>query len=435
MGRLVAIAAVCAAIAGCGGAEEAAPARHLDPRSDTVVALDLDYDSGNWQQVKRLYARAVQEGGLDFGEFTPPTLDGALGRAGDGDRPVFADDIRPLLGGTLQIGVRTEPAPPLSAGARDVLERLDEGATRDAQDGLRYYDYDGEPLDAPERSRRRRRSRSSASPRPRSRRSTAPRTPTRSNRVLGKLREQGLETKPLEGVEGARRLGEGVAVLDDGTLVAVLADDPDRADALLRERLEAGGDGPEAAGAGRGFVAVRATPAALGAWLDRDELQRALASTAGRALRGAELRLRLDEEAARRRRAWTSTGWPAEELPLPGPGPLALPAGEGVASASADQSLTTVFLARLARELYPESRFVRRVERLEAREGLRFEDEVLRQFSGPSFTVLRPGATARWRSAPARACVTPPRCARCWTASRRTSRASSKGCRGSARPA
>ena len=34
---------------------------------------------------------------------------------------------------------------------------------------------------------------------------------------------------------------------------------------------------------------------------------------------------------------------------------------------------------------------MRRVERLEAREGLRFEEEVLRQFSGPSFTVLRPG--------------------------------------------
>jgi hypothetical protein len=33
---------------------------------------------------------------------------------------------------------------------------------------------------------------------------------------------------------------------------------------------------------------------------------------------------------------------------------------------------------------------VRRVEALEQREGLRFEDEVLRQFAGPSFTVLRP---------------------------------------------
>ena len=33
---------------------------------------------------------------------------------------------------------------------------------------------------------------------------------------------------------------------------------------------------------------------------------------------------------------------------------------------------------------------MRRVEALERREGLRFEDEILRQFAGPSFTVLRP---------------------------------------------
>ena len=38
---------------------------------------------------------------------------------------------------------------------------------------------------------------------------------------------------------------------------------------------------------------------------------------------------------------------------------------------------------------------MRRVERSKPAEGVRFEDEVLRQFSGPSFTVLRP---ARRRS-------------------------------------
>ena len=127
---------------------------------------------------------------------------------------------------------------------------------------------------------------------------------------------------------------------------------------------------------------------------------------------------------AGRRRAATAGAGPA----LPCPPARASPARPP------NQSLTTVFLARLARELYPESRFVRRVERLEAREGLRFEDEVLRQFSGPSFTVLRPAATARSRSAPAPACAIRPRCARCWTASRRTSRESSRACRASARP-
>ena len=79
-----------------------------------------------------------------------------------------------------------------------------------------------------------------------------------------------------------------------------------------------------------------------------------------------------------------------DALPLPGPGELALPRGQGIASASANQSLTTVFLARLARELWPDSRFVRRVERLERKQGLRVEDEVLRQFSGPSLTITRP---------------------------------------------
>ena len=64
MRRLFVIAAVCAAITGCGGAEDAPTAQQLDPRSDTVIAIDLDYDGENWQQIKRLYARAVQEGGL-----------------------------------------------------------------------------------------------------------------------------------------------------------------------------------------------------------------------------------------------------------------------------------------------------------------------------------------------------------------------------------
>jgi hypothetical protein len=100
------------------------------------------------------------------------------------------------------------------------------------------------------------------------------------------------------------------------------------------------------------------------------------------------VRLDLDQDAARANARVDFDG--LEELPVSAPGPLALPARKGVASATANQSATTVFLARLARELYPDSRFVRRVERLETREGLRFEDEVLRQFSGPSLSILRP---------------------------------------------
>ena len=390
MRRIVAVVVACGALAACGGSDGADSARHLDPRSDAVVVLDLDYESPNWKQVKRLYARAVQEGGVDAGEFTPPTLDGALGVLASAAGLSFADDVRPLLGGTLQIGVRTEPAPPLPAGTRDLLERFDSNATRFKGGHSLYFDFDGKPLDeqAVEAALLEQDKRQPST------------TLTAVYRVedadalehlLAKLRGQGLESKPIEGIDGARRLGEGVGVLGGDTIVAVLADDEEQADALLRRRLEASGDGPGLPDLGESFLAAHIAPSALGAWLDRDALQRALASTAGRALRGADVRLALDQEAARATARVDFDGLAAEELLLPGPGPLALPPGEGVSSASANQSLTTVFLARLARELYPDSRFVRRVERLEAREGLRFEDAVLRQFSGPSFSVLRPG--------------------------------------------
>ena len=79
-------------------------------------------------------------------------------------------------------------------------------------------------------------------------------------RLLGKLRDQGLESKPIAGIDGARRLGEGVGVLGDDTLVAVLADDPDQADALLRKRLEAPGEGPALPELGESFVAAHVAP-------------------------------------------------------------------------------------------------------------------------------------------------------------------------------
>jgi len=384
---------VCVAIAGCGsGGSGAQSARHLDPRSDAVMVVDVDYDGDNWHQVKRLYARAIQVPGVDDGgPATPPTLDGALGLLASWSGLSFPDDIRPLLGGTLHVGVRTEPAPSLSASARDVLERYDPDATFWGADPPRYFDYDGKPLDA---ARVEAAQREQDLRRPATTVTAAYRVEDADalERVLAELRGQGLESQPIEGVDDARRLADGVAVVGGDTIVAVLADDEDSSDRALRERLAAEGPGPEVPELGGELVAARLAPTLLGAWLDAEELPRALASTAGRALRGAELRLRLDEDAARATARVDFDGLPPDELPLPESGLLALPTGQTLASASADQSLTTTFLARVARELFPDSRFVRRVERLEAQEGVRFEDEVLRQFAGPSFTVLRPVA-------------------------------------------
>ena len=92
-----------------------------------------------------------------------------------------------------------------------------------------------------------------------------------------------MKSRPIEGIDDAQQLGTGVAVLGGDTLVAVLADDEEQSNALLRQRLEATGDGPELPELGDDLVAARLTPAVLGAWLDREELRaRSRATRAGR---------------------------------------------------------------------------------------------------------------------------------------------------------
>jgi hypothetical protein len=66
--RIAGVVLVCLARLGAGEDGDpkkaaAAAARHLDPGSEAVVSIDADYGDANWQQVKRLHARAVQEGG------------------------------------------------------------------------------------------------------------------------------------------------------------------------------------------------------------------------------------------------------------------------------------------------------------------------------------------------------------------------------------
>jgi hypothetical protein len=387
---------VCLAGAGCGGDDgkkaAAAAARQLDPGSELVAAVDADYGDGNWQQIKRLYARLVKTQEINFGDFTPPTLDGALTTAASSAGLSFEEDIRPLLDGTLLIGVDVEPAPALSPAAQRILDRVDRSRTRFTDDGREiYYDHDGRRIrDIP--YTRIRGALDDQSREPKLTFTAVYRVPDPEalQRVLTKLRDQGLEPDPIPGVTDARKLTDGVALVGRDTLVAVYDGDADTADQKLRQRLTAGGSGPAVPELKDDFIAMRATPELLGAWLDSGELDRALATAAGKALRGAALRMRLDDDAARVNARVDFDGLSPDALPLPGPGPLALPPNQPVASASANQSLTTVFLSRLARALYPESRFVRRVQRLERRTGVNFDAEVLRQFTGPSFTVLRP---------------------------------------------
>jgi hypothetical protein len=86
-----------------------------------------------------------------------------------------------------------------------------------------------------------------------------------------------------------------------------------------------------------------------------------------------------------------------EDLPLPAGAPTpGVVRREGeIAGASANQSQTTVFLLRAVRAAYPDSRFVRDVAQLEDALEIDFERDVLRQFNGPSTSsVAASGAFA-----------------------------------------
>lgn len=88
------------------------------------------------------------------------------------------------------------------------------------------------------------------------------------------------------------------------------------------------------------------------------------------------------------------------QLPLqPGNGPPALaPTLKQFASGSLNQSQTTAFLLRAARTMFPHSAFVRDVRRVERALKIDFEREVLRQFNGPSATLLAPNGRFAARS-------------------------------------
>jgi hypothetical protein len=61
-----------------------------------------------------------------------------------------------------------------------------------------------------------------------------------------------------------------------------------------------------------------------------------------------------------------------------------------IAGGNRNQSFTTAFLFRLAELRFPDSRFVRDVRELERKLGIDFVAEVLRQFDGPSASVVSP---------------------------------------------
>ena len=195
----------------------------------------------------------------------------------------------------------------------------------------------------------------------------------------------------LDKVPGA----ENVTYVGDGVVVA--ADSPESL-SLARGREEAGeGFDPEAmTGAMEGLP----DDALLKLYADIDAGVLQLPELSGLAdqpwfesLRTLGATVSFDESQMQANALLATEGASAADLPLiPGTSesPEIVVRDGWISGANLDQSRTTAFLLRAVRALFPHSDFVRDVETVERERDIDFEREFLRQFNGPSQSLLSP---------------------------------------------
>jgi hypothetical protein len=150
-------------------------------------------------------------------------------------------------------------------------------------------------------------------------------------------------------------------------------------------------------------------------FVDDEDLERARTEVPYlSAIERVDFALDVSEEGVEARGQVVTTGaeLSEEQLPLGPAGEVELPvADDAIGGGSLDQSRITTFAASVARSLYADSDFVAAVEETEREFGIRFEDEVLRQFDCPSVSVFVPEGTAALGTAgrfSARSCVRDP---------------------------
>jgi hypothetical protein len=343
---------------------------YIDPESALVVAVDLRYEEENWESLRGIADRVLEEtrGVVETPGAVPENAEAGLRELSKGWRLDFEEDVRPHLTGHLVIGMVLEPDPGDPEENTTVVYRTDQGNLREVVE-----------------------------------------------KVLDDSR-----LRPVQGRDDVVVSEEGVAVVGDDTLVG----SESREDALAAiERAEAdGGFAPElldAAEQGAGIpdplVLATATPDIGRAFFDGEDMERARAEVPYlSAVERIDFALDVSEDgvAARGQVVTTAAQLTVDQLPLGPAGEVELPvADDAIAGGSLDQSRITTFAASVARSLFADSDFVAAVEETERELGIRFEDEVLRQFACPSVSVFVPEGAAALGTAgrfSARSCVRDP---------------------------
>jgi hypothetical protein len=347
---------------------------YVDPDASLALAVDLRYEEENWERLRPVISRLLGEvreaADSEDRLQIPANVDGALAQLSAFAGLDFEDDVRPLLDGHVVVGLTLEPqaAPRLPDTQTTLVYRTDEGELRP---------------------------------------------------VAEKLLE-GREFRTLPGHDDVVATEDGVALVGDDTLVAA------ESMALLEaaiDRAEAGGGFPASRLRAAEGSADLADPLVLATgnldlalnFVTTDTLERARAEVpylAAVERIDAALDVSEDEIEANAQVATTGSPLSEEQLPLGPAGELSLPRSEGmIAGGSRDQSRITTFAASIVRSMFADSDFVAAVDDAERELGIRFEDEVLRQFNCPSVSLFEPDPNARLGAAgrfQARSCVRDP---------------------------
>jgi hypothetical protein len=291
---------------------------YLHPDSSLVVAIDLRYEEENWESLRGIAGRVLDEARQDAGpdNDVPADAEAALTGFARSWNLSFEEDVRPVLNGRLVIGVAQVPV------RGDPPERVT----------VVYRTEGGD---------------------------------------LGRLVEKTLDNSPLRPLPGRDDVvitsPEGIALVGDDTLVAAETREEaisaiERADAgegFSTELIDAAERG---AGIEDPLVLATATPDLAAQFVDGVAVERALSEVP---YLGAVERVDLALDAngdgveARAQVATTGASLRPDQLPLGPAGEVELPRAEkGVAGGSLDQSRITTFAASVMRSLFADSEFV-----------------------------------------------------------------------------
>ena len=336
-----ALALLLAATAAACGGDTAAPSAagdalgYLPKDAGLVVLAPTDFESEQWERFDRQIFRRFGQG----------SLENALEQAVEREGLSYEEDVKPLLGNDLVFGTLGETGDLVGGdGDRAFVTALEVTDADRARGTLEKAGFE--------------------------------RLGEESGAVLygnGDGEVAAVEGDVVVGAEDEETLRRALAIRDGGEALtaedveAKLVDLPD--DALVR----AFGD-VEDLGGSEQLSKFRSVP-----WVA--------------AIRSFGVVVSMPEDDALNVDAAVVTdpdGLEAEDLPLAvgDEAPEIVPREDEISGGNRDQSRTTVFLLRALRTAYPDSRFVRAVADIESELGIDFEQEILRQFNGPSASYV-----------------------------------------------